>query len=230
MKNKLIAALILGSVAGYAAFQYEMVVGPSNSIWPGVAGNPYFVRVTEGSGTLYLQDHINTLWSANQSESILNNVSAFGYINLTTGQSGAGTFDSPIITYQHAMNQWNDVVTQYAYQIGSFSAGDEVAIWVTDKSGNTGSSVGNYDSAFNDSGLGWRTWGAETDILGNTAGHLSFTGVGGNSVFFGITGVEGGGPSTGVPLPGVFSALSVGGLVGCVKLLGKKKKALLKTA
>lgn len=208
--KKVISTIVFSSViAAHAAFQYEVVSKPSTAWAPGVNvyGNEYYVHVTEGSGTLYLLDHINNLYSANQSESILNNVSAFGYINLTTGESGTGSFSDTVTTYEKAMSQWNDVVTQTGYALGTFSAGDEIAIWLTDNQGNTGATVGQGGDAYVGQSETWRTWGAENDILGNAAGLISFSG--GNAVFFGITGAEGGGSSTGQPLPGAIPTLLV---------------------
>jgi hypothetical protein len=227
--NKFVGVLLLAaSVSAQAAFQYEVVVRPSTTWAPGVSvyGNEYFIRVTEGSGSLYLLDHINNLYSANQSESVLNNVSAFGYINLTTGESGTGSFSDTITTYDQAMSEWNDTVTQTGYSLGTtFSAGDEIAIWVTDSAtGYTGATAGQSDSAYVDGEESWRTWGSETDILGNTAGLISFSG--GSAIFFGITGVEGaGGSTTGQPLPGVLSCLLISGAIGIIKLRSSKKAA-----
>lgn len=223
MKKLITGIILLGAVAAQAAFQYEVVSTPTS--WaPGVSvyGSEYFVRVTEGSGSLYVLDHINNLYDDVQNESIADNVSAFGYVNLTTGESGAGSFENTITTYEHAMSEWHDVVTQTGYELGTFSAGDEVAIWVTDKTtGYTGATAGQGDSPYVDSQQNWRTWGSQSDILGNTAAQITFYG---RSIFFGLTGVEGsGGSTTGQPLPGVLSSLAVGGLLGLIKF-GRKIK------
>jgi hypothetical protein len=228
MKKYICGLIFAVAVSAHAAFQYEVVVRPTTTWAPGVSvyGNEYFVRVTEGSGSLYLLDHINNLYSANQPESILNNVSAFGYINLTTGDSGAGSFSDTVTTYEHAMGQWNDVVTQTGYGLGTFSVGDEVGIWLTDStSGYTGATVGQAGDAYVGNQEVWRSWGSEADILGNAAAQLSFNG--GRSIFFGITGIEGtGGSTTGQPLPGVFSSLLIGGFIGVIKFhVGAKKTA-----
>ncbi len=225
MKKIIGGLLVAVSLSAHAAFQYEVVVRPATTWAPGVSvyGNEYFVRVTEGSGSLYLLDHINNLYSANQSESILNNVSAFGYINLTTADSGAGSFSDTVTTYEHAMSQWNDTVTQTGYSLGTtFSAGDEVAIWITTTTGATGATVGQSGSAYVGDQEVWRTWGTETDILGNTAGLISFSG--GTAIFFGLTGLESSGGSTaGQPLPGVVSCLLISGGIGMIKLRAGKK-------
>lgn len=224
MKRIVLCGILAGISVAQAAFQYQVSV-LDTYYGPGVSGSSYAVRISEGSGKLYLLDHINNLYSANQTESISRNVSAFGYINLTTGESGSGNFNNTITTYERAMNQWNDVVTQTGYELGTFSAGDVVAIWLTDKStGYTGATAGQPDSAYVDNQLVWRSWGSQADILGNTAGQLSFSG--GRSIFFGITGMESnGGPVTGQPLPGIFATLGMSGLIGGLAVWLKKRKS-----
>lgn len=198
--------LILAGVAS-AAFQYEVIVADQHNQGNTVSGRDFFVRVTQGSGTLYLLDHINTLYSDHQTQAIANHVSGFGYYNLTTGESGTGSFDDTIIPYQQAMNPHNPVVTQTGYAIGTFREGDEIAIWITDNNGVTGSSVGDRGEPFVDVEQNFRNWGQQTDRLGNPAGHFSFSGS--SAIFFGLAGAEA--PITGVPLPGAVAVLLIGG-------------------
>ncbi|MGE4488327.1 MAG: hypothetical protein AB7E95_02140 [Kiritimatiellales bacterium] len=223
MKKWVTGILILSALMAQAAFQYEVVLLSDNT-GPDVWGDEYAIRITEGSGTLYLVDHINNLYSANQNESLLDNITAFGYVNLTTGESGEGSFDNSITTYEHAMSEWNDVVTQKGYAIGEFSAGDEIAIWVTTTDGYTGSTAGQGDGAYNDDQLTWRKWNVDPDVLGNEAGQFA---IGGASVVFGLTGVEGsgGGTVTGQPLPGVIPAVLIGtGVIGAAGFSWKRRK------
>lgn len=151
--------LLLLTINTKASFQYEVVVADQYAMGNVISDREFFVRITQGSGTLYLTDHINNLYSQNQTQSILNNISAFGYINLNSGDSGVGSFDNTIITYQNAMNQWNPVVTQTGYEIGTFSEGDEIALWITTLNGISGSSIGERGSDFVDNEMNWRNWG-----------------------------------------------------------------------
>jgi len=193
----------------FAAFQYEIVQVP-NSGWNSnsISGVAFYIRVTEGTGTVYIVDKINNLWSMsgnNELLSLKSDMNHYGYVDMSTGTSHAGTGDT-IVTYSERMNEWAPIVTQTGYALGEFSAGDEIGIWLT-VNGGTGASALDRSNAINSSNMNYRQAYVGTDQLGNNLFQLDF--YNGGSVFFGIVGVISPGPS-GQPLPGILATLLLG--------------------
>lgn len=225
---KLMMSLLLGMgiLNCFAAFQYEIVKSPTAGTWSdggagnGIYGYSFFVRITEGSGTLYLLDKINNLYSMKGNNELLSskaNMASYGYVDNKTGV--ASTSDgSTIVTYEKQMNQYNDVVTQTGYKVGDFNAGDEVGFWLTVK-GNTGASILNKSNDINSDKMNYRNAFVGTDALGNSLFQLDFNK--GGSVFFSISGVEKTSP-TGQPLPGILASLLIGSGVMAWRLRRKK--------
>ena len=193
-----------------AAFQYEIVELPrEKGGYPAVGGNAYYIRVTEGSGSLYIMDKINTVWDTNNE--LLNTVvnvadsSQYGWIDRQTGLAYQAE-GSQVIVYSQAMNPYNPVVTQTAYKLGDFQAGDEIGVWVTTLQGETGGTIFNKTNPINSSNLVSREYGKTSDQLGNELARLSFDQT---NVFFGFHGVEGE-PFSGQPLPGMLASFLLG--------------------
>ncbi len=227
MKKMLIALLLgMGMLNSFAAFQYEIVKSPTSGQWndggpnKGVYGYSFYVRVTEGTGTIYIVDKINNLYSMSGNNELLSlhsNMNNYGYVDLSTGTSHAGTGDK-ITTYSKQMTPWVETVNQTGYALGEFSAGDEIGIWLT-VNGTTGASVLNKSNSINSSNMNWRNAFVGTDALGNSLFELSFNN--GGSVFFGIAGVASTGPS-GQPLPGILATLLIGSGLMAVGIRRKK--------
>ncbi|MDD3119266.1 MAG: hypothetical protein PHQ27_08815 [Victivallales bacterium] len=217
--RKLIASLMLMSIGGLsclAAFDYEIVKSSTAGQWSdggpgnGVYGYSYYVKVTEGSGSLYLTDKINNLYSMSGNNELLSlnaNMSGgnYGWVDKSTGISYGGD-GSTIVTYSHQYPN-NELVTQTGYKVGDFTAGDEVGFWLT-VDDTTGASILDKSNPINSSNMNYRNAFVNTDALGNELFQLDYTN--GGSVFFGITGVESTTP-VGQPLPGVLATMLIGG-------------------
>lgn len=227
MKKMLIALLLgMGMLNSFAAFQYEILKSPTAGQWSdggagnGVYGYAFYVRVTEGTGTIYIVDKINNLYSMSGNKELLSlnaDMNHYGYVDLSTGASHAGTGDT-ITTYSKQMNSNNQLVTQTGYALGEFSAGDEIGIWLT-VNGTTGASVLNKSNSINSSNMNFRNAFVGTDALGNSLFQLDFTK--GGSVFFSVAGVASTGPS-GQPLPGILATLLIGSGLMAVGIRRKK--------
>ena len=218
--KKLMVALFLGMgmLNCFAAFQYDIIQTPSVWAENSISGNIFYIRVTEGSGTIYIMDKINTLWGANNELlSQKANMNQYGYVDLSTGTSSAGTGET-IITYEHQMNEYAPVVTQLGYALGEFSAGDEIGVWLT-VNGTTGASVLGKSNSINSSNMNYRNAFVGQDQLGNNLFQLDFSS--GGSVFFGIHGVAS--SPSGQPLPGILATLLLGG--GLMAWRMRRKKA-----
>ncbi len=226
MNKKLMFALWFGlCVCASAAFQYEVIKGPQGN-WNdggpnnGVYGNSFTVKVTEGSGSIYILDKINNLYSMSGNGELLSlraNMTPgnYGYVTQDgTAVAGDGT---TITTYEEQKSQWNDVVTQTGYKIGDFSVGDEVGIWVTNLNDKTGASILDKSNPINSAEMNYRQAFVGTDALGNDLFELTFTDDG--AIFFGVYGVE-----SGKPLPGVLVTLLLGS--AALGAMGMKKRSV----
>ncbi|OQA84669.1 MAG: hypothetical protein BWY31_02352 [Lentisphaerae bacterium ADurb.Bin242] len=225
MKKLLVALFFgMGMLNCFAAFQYEVVKSPTAGQWSdggpgnGVYGYAFYVRVTEGTGTIYLLDKINNVYSMSGNNELLSlkaDMAHYGYVD-STGTSHAGTGDT--ITTYAKQYPYNEMVTQTGYALGEFSAGDEIGVWLT-VNGTTGASVLNKSNSINSSNMNYRDAYVGTDILGNNLFQLDFTS--GGSVFFGISGVAS--SPSGQPLPGILATLLLGG--GLMAWRMRRKKA-----
>lgn len=215
MKN---IALILFSlcVSAWAAFQYEISITPyDNSHYEGYNGNYFTVNIISGTGTLYITDKINNLHSMSGNTEILSKVmSNYGYISNGSYVSGTG---NTIIVNQYQHNQYNDLVTQLGYEVGTFSAGDSVGLWIANKAGTINTSIYTQFSNY-----GGYELSKKTDAFGTTLAEFDYTNS--SPIFFGMEwyGTSGGGNTTGQPLPGIAASLLVGG--GLLVSLGTRRK------
>lgn len=117
MKKIFITLLMaLGAVQAFAAFQYEVV---SYKKTPGSKGESYQIKVTEGSGSIYLGAWHGETSLADSS------VTGFGYYT-----DPANLISGTVVTL-------DDGTT--GYKLGDFSAGDTVSIWVSTQDGIVGS-------------------------------------------------------------------------------------------
>lgn len=201
MKN-LFVLFLLFALSCYSAFQYDVVTYPYQNLQDeGYDGNYFTVRITEGSGSVYIMDKINNLSSmSGNNETLAKNISAYGYID-SNNQLVSGTWET-IITNQYQKNQWNDLVYQTGYKLGDFQAGDEFGIWIANKQGTINGSTSSWYSAYGSYGLE-----KKPDVFGTILAELDFT----NSqpVFFGFYGIEGT-DFSGQPLPGLLSSMILG--------------------
>ena len=225
MKKSLMIALWCGlCVCASAAFQYEVIKNPSTP-YQGISGNSFFLKVTEGYGSIYILDKIASTYGGNtELLSMRANMTAGNYGYVTQDGVAVAGDGTTITTYNEAESQWDPVVTQLGYKIGDFGVGDEVGIWLTDVNGNTGASILDKTYDVNSNQMNYRNAFVGKDALGNALHQLDFTG-GGGSIFFGVHKVEGVAPEPGgTPLPGVLVTLLLGG--GALGAMGMKKRSV----
>ncbi len=221
MKKNLMLVLLFGLCVGVsAAFQYSVLSGASN----GGADGSFFIRITKGSGSLYVLDRIDTKKILFKNKNLLANnanmtAGKYGYTKDGVQVNAEGSTISNVIVDRIILPD----VVQTGYKLGEFSAGDEISIWLTDKAGNKVSSLisdsddviaeGDYPASGN-------------DVLGNEYFNLNTTA--GGFISFGIYGgerVQGLDPA-GKPLPGILVTMLLGG--GALGAMGMRKKRIAK--
>ncbi|NLF95062.1 MAG: hypothetical protein GX564_14360, partial [Oligosphaeraceae bacterium] len=205
MKNKLLLLAFLCGLSAFAAFQYEIVTVPyDNSHYEGTGGNYFHINVTSGSGTFYIVDKINNLYSMpGNSERLALVMSDYGYINMVTGDMVSGTGDT-IITKEYQESQWNDRVYQTGYEVGTFSDGDSFGLWIANLNGTINTSIYTPYSNYGNYGLA-----ENPDAFGTVLAELDYS-TSPSAIFFGITGFQAEAPPvSGQPLPGTLASLAL---------------------
>lgn len=216
MKNKLLLLAFLCGLSAFAAFQYDIVTVPyDNSNDEGYGGNYFHINVTGGSGTFYIVDKINNLNSMpGNSEALALVMSDYGYIDMVTGDMVSGTGNT-IITNQYQKSQWNDLVYQTGYEVGTFSAGESFGLWVANLNGTINTSVYTPYSNYGSYGLE-----KKNDKFDTVLAELDYS----NSqpIFFGITAYEAEPGVSGQPLPGTLASLAL--VAGAMGFCRRKRK------
>lgn len=220
MIKKILLLFVLSCLSAFAAFQYEVATTQyDNSHYEGYSGNYFQVNVTSGSGTFYIVDKINNLYSMPGNVEVLDRVmSDYGYIDLSTGDLIAGTGNT-ITTNQYQANQYNDLVYQTGYEVGTFSAGESFGLWIANKNGLINTSTYTPHSDFGRYGLN------RQDMFGTDLAHFDYRGSA--PISFGITGAaaSGGAEVSGQPLPGAFASLLLAtGVMGYCQRKRKKEQ------
>ncbi|MGI5925188.1 MAG: hypothetical protein ACOX9E_14675 [Lentisphaeria bacterium] len=240
--------MALTSVSAFAAFQYSVVKSTVAGKWNdggpnmGVYGYAYSIKVTEGSGAIYIVDKINNLYSMSGNNELLSlevdmsSTSNYGWVDVATGVAHNAE-GSTIATYSEQKNKWNDLVTQTGYKLGDFSAGDEIGVWLRPKNYDfTGASVFHKDNPINSPQMTYRNAQVGQDATGMDLYQLDYTGIGDDgSIFFGFYGAAGTGGDTGdgtggdtggpvgQPLPGTLATLLLGGAIGGAAGMKKRR-------
>ena len=239
--KKIIALLLLTFLSSslFAAFQYEIVtVENANGAYPAVSGYAYYIRITEGSGSIYITDKINNLNSISGNGEVLSNrlldvsdSSTYGWIDNKTGEMHSAD-GSTIVVNQYQKNQYNDLVTQTGYKLGDFKEGDEIGVWLTAKTWSgktdlTGATILDKTAAVNANGMNYRDYGNSTGAFNTPLAQVQINGAVA-TIFFGFHGVEGidGGAFDGQPLPGMLATFLLGGgALGAAGLRRKRKES-----
>lgn len=202
MFKKILVCFLLIVPFIQAAFQYDIITYPyDNSNNEGYGGNYFMVKITEGTGSIYIVDKINNLSSMSGNNEVLSKVmSDYGYIN-SSNELVSGTWDT-IITNQYQKNQWNEIVYQTGYKLGDFSEGEMFGVWIANREGTINGSISPWYSAYGSYGLE-----KKPDAFGTVLAELDFNGS--QPVFFGFHGIEGT-DFSGQPLPSAFVSLLFG--------------------
>lgn len=236
--KKIFALLLLTLFSStlFAAFQYEIVEAmvSSSGSYPAVSGYSYYVRITEGSGSIYISDKISSLGGGNNEVLSLvlkdvNNPATYGWVDKATGQVHNAE-GSSVVLYHDRINANNAYVTRTAYKLGDFQAGDEFGVWLTAAPAKakdnalvlTGASILDKTAPVNASYMNYREYGGTADTWGNPLAQLDIDNAK-KSIFFGFHGVE----NTsfgGQPLPGMLATFLLGGSVLSAAGLKRKKK------
>lgn len=227
--KKLFVVLFLGLIFNiYAVFQYEVVESSVAGAWGdggnnnGIYGHAFTIRVTEGEGSIYIVDRIDSLYGGNNEllslRVAMDSANNYGWVDVNTGMSYSATGNT-VVLYSASMGAYQEVVTQTGYELGHFSAGDEIGVWLRPMGRNyTGASVFAKDNPINSQQMNYREGYAGIDMLGNVYHQLDFKNDG--AIFLGVYGVES--LSIGQPLPGVVATFALG-LCG-FGMFGKNKR------
>ena len=234
--KKILMTLVMAllSASAFATFQYSVVESTVQGVWDdggkdnGVYGYAYTIQVTEGTGSIYIVDKIDTLYSMSGNNELLSlkadmsSPAKYGWVDVSTGlaHNAEGT---TIATFSEQQSQWNDLVTQTGYKLGEFSAGNEIGVWLTPNGKNyTGASVFHKNNPVNSNQMTFRDAYVGTDATGMKLHQLDF-GTFAGSIHFGITGVASPEP-IGQPLPGALATLLLGGAISGAAGMKKRRR------
>jgi len=217
MFKKILLLPLLFGLSAFAAFQYEIVTTQYDNSHGGGSGgngnNYFYINITNGSGTIYIVDRINNLNTMNGNNVLANEMSDYGYVDMTTGALISGT-NNTIITNQSPVNE---SVYQTGYEVGTFTAGDSIGLWIENKNGVLNASI--YIPHSYEGGYGMNG----SDKFGTELAKFNYKGS--PAIFFGITGQDAQPDISGQPLPGTFASLVlVAGAMGYCRRNRKKKQ------
>jgi len=152
-------ALAFTATTVYAAFNYEVETWDYQNEWlQGYDYEYYKIKVTEGSGKLYITDFINNIYDSNQTDSIMQQgITRYGYYDVKGKTPGDELKESDLHVRNvteadriemdsYKASEWHNAATRYGYELGTFSEGDEIAIWV--EQGGSDASVGSYTAVY----------------------------------------------------------------------------------
>lgn len=245
MKHILLSLLtivfVFTATTASAAFNYDVDWKQyDNSNYEGTDGKYFTVKVTEGTGKIYIADLFNNVQSDNQNEALASSqmgVTSYGYYYVNNANDTAlhdfslsdssrvSQFDS----YQY--NTWKtyqgldpDTYYRNGYLLGEFKAGDEIEVYLTN--GNT-SVRSNTPTGKHISNYGVRKDALNPDMrvatlyLGGTQVNFGILGMASESVVIG----KDTGP-VGSPLPGGIPIVLVSGLFAFGFWFIRRRKAI----
>ncbi len=174
-------ALACIASTSYAALTYEVAKTPyTNQNYQGTDWEYYTVKITGGSGKLYVVDvldNVSDTTSLEKPQSVNlrgKGITQYGYYKITRDEEGKITSVSDLVVKNLAGNEvkfntfdspYNKGVkiTRYGYELGDFEEGDEVEIYLS--TGNAYSSTNNTaHSGYNPNISRYGRW---TDAMAN---------------------------------------------------------------
>lgn len=162
-------ALACIATTSYAALTYEVAKTPyTNQNYQGTDWEYYTIKVTGGSGKLYIVDVLDNIDTSNvenpQSVSLKGKgITEYGYYKITRDENGIITNVSDLVskplegnavafnTFESPAPWSSTMITRYGYELGDFEAGDEVEIYLS--TGNAYSSSNNTTHSGNNGNI-----------------------------------------------------------------------------
>ncbi len=223
----LIGVLMLLGLPAFAIFQYEVVMGPFGSVGvapggEGIKGHPFSIRITEGTGSIYIADRIDDLKTMAGNKELLSitaemsSTKHYGWADL-----GGKAVMATGKTQEIVLAKGEDgLIIRTGYELGQFSAGDQLGVWLTPNDQKfTGATIFDRTNPIISDELIYRDPFVGIDATGADYHELMFKGPG--SVYFEIYGVED--IPSGQPLPGVLATLLVGGAISGAAGMKKRR-------
>lgn len=204
-------------------FSFEVVAEPyaGDAGAEQVPGSAYVIRVTAGTGVIYLTDKINNIHDMSANTEVFSQFVNVGADGTSAGNYGYVSDDGTVhnangervVMDEFRQDEQQDTITQYGYKLGEFKTGEALTVWLRHSAtGVTGATSMNYgESELVTDTLHYRDFSdsyvSNTNPFSQPLGQLSFeNGEVRESAFFGLSGKP-----SGQPLPGVLVSLLVGG-------------------
>ena len=235
-------ALAFTATTAFAAFNYEVITTPYiNQYHQGTDWEYYKIRVTEGSGKLYIVDLLNNIYDSNQTDSIQQQgITRYGYYDVN--DPNHVLHDKPVegnavVIDSYQASQWHNPATRYGYELGTFKAGDEVEVYLSNGTASAssytpveGKNTSRYDSGTVDALVMYRNnWNWEAARKAMPIAELTLYESDGSStqMRFGFYAKASEYDSTfGAPLPGGLPIALASGLVALGFLYIRRRKAV----
>ena len=246
-------ALVCAATPVFAAFDFEVVWQQyENANYEGTDGRYFTIKVTGGTGKIYLTDMFNTIQSGDQNEALTApemGVTKFGYsyvkggdgllheFELTPDSDRVVQLDSNLNSYSYYdINGIKQTRSRNGYYLGEFNDGDEIQVFMsattTDADGNE---VSQSASSNTPTGDYISKTAARVDKLDGTLQIASLYLP--HQVNFGILGgggehgsssavTVGNGETVGQPLPGGLSIALIAGLFALGFWYVRRRKAV----
>ena len=163
LRNLLLTAVIaFAATPVFAAFTYEVIrTGYDQYNPPGQNQDSFYkIRITGGTGDIYLSDWIDNIGDSHQEDNLTQKgIQHIGYYYLDSNDASKigssnimklGTDITPVAV-ESMQSPWNtNVITRFAYNLGTFSEGDEIEIYMDDVNGSVRSNTTMYMGGYGD--------------------------------------------------------------------------------
>ena len=243
LRNLLLTfALACASTPVFAAFTYEVVrTGYDQYNQPGMNQDSFYkIRITGGTGEIYLSDWIDNIGDSHQEDSLTQKgIQHIGYYYLDSNdqskiQTGSimelGTDITPVAV-ESMQSPWNsNVITRFAYKLGTFTEGDVLELYMDDINGSVRSNTTKYMGGYGEGvpvvdQLVFYQTNYNWDLTRQLMPLAALDTGNGHRVFFGIYGSESeGGGVVGSPLPAPVVTLLIALFFGAALVMYRNRK------
>ena len=241
LRNLLLTvALTFAATPVFAAFTYEVIRTGYDQYNPPAQNQDSFykIRVTGGTGDIYLSDWIDNIGDSHQEDNLTQKgIQHIGYYYLDSNDESKigsynimklGTEITPVAV-ETMQSPWNtNVITRFAYKLGTFTEGDEIEIYMDDVNGSVRSNSTMYMGAYGEgvpvvdqlvfyqNDYNWDLTRSLMPLAALDTGN-------GHRVFFGIHGEESEG-TVGSPLPTPVVTLLIALALGAAFVMYRNRK------